>query len=302
MSKLEKALVITSKKLSALELCSGAASLAEKVVLVALSAEAAVKADKVYLADVSDSSAALALGAIKELVSREAPQLVITELSRNGRMIAAVIAADNATSVLTDSAELWCEDGRVYSKRVTYGGKAFKREAACGNMAVACVGYSVFPAVEDLPAEAVESLELGAVKGISFLSREEKEVQKIDLGSAKKVVGIGRGIGDGSRMGEIEAFAASIGAEMACTRPVAEEEHLMAKGRYVGVTGCTIKPELYLALGISGVIQHMAGVNSSGTVIAVNKDKNAPIFTQCDYGIVGDMFDVAKQLSEALNK
>lgn len=302
MIKLKKALVVASKKQTCLELVTAAVTLADDVVVIALSEEAAVGAPKAYLLGLNHGSAVMAVSTVRSIVAKEAPQLLITEANRDGRLLSAAVAAEYSASVLTDCTDLWLEDGKVYAKRMSYGGKAVRTEYAAGGMAVVCLGYSVFPAAEDRDAECVEAVELLPTEGISFISREEKEVLKVNLGSAKKVVGIGRGIGDGSKLPLAEEFAALLGAELACTRPVAEEEHLMPKERYVGVTGSKIKPDLYLALGISGVIQHMAGVNSSGTIIAINKDKNAPIFANCDYGIVGDMFEVIKLLGKALGE
>ena len=91
-------------------------------------------------------------------------------------------------------------------------------------------------------------------------------------------------------------LAELIGAELACTRPAAEEDHLLSKSCYVGVSGQTIKPDLYLMLGVSGQAQHMVGASNAGVIIAVNKDKNAPVFKRCDYGVVGDVADVATKL------
>lgn len=301
MSKLNKAVVVATKRASALELTEGAAGLAENVVVISLDGmECAVNAPKAYCLELAGRSVVMAGTTVSEYISREAPDLVITEQTRDGRLLAAKIATANNSSVLSDSAELWIEDGKVFSRRQVYGGKGFKTEYALGGLAVACVGYSVFASGEDAPATEIIAGELLPENSIEFISRTDKEVQSVNLGAARKIVGVGRGIGDGSLLGQIEEFAAAIGAEMACTRPVAEEERLMPKERYVGVTGSTIKPELYIALGISGAIQHTAGVNSSGTIIAVNKDKDAPIFKQCDYGIVGDMFETLKAISELI--
>ena len=301
MNKVTKALVITGKKDLALELCAGAGQLAQDVAVVALNSSCAINASRAYVVDASEASIIQSLPVIKSIVEKEKPQLVVTELTRDGRLVAAAIAAACRTSVLTDCTSLAVDaEGKVCAERMSYGGKAVKSEYALGETAVACVGYGVFAAADECAADVVEKADMELCDNVRLLESTPKQVQKVNLGAARKVLGVGRGVGDGSRLGEMEAFAAKLGAEMACTRPVAEEEHLMPKERYVGVTGCTIKPDLYVAMGISGVIQHMAGVNSSGTIIAVNKDKNAPIFKQCDYGIVGDIFEVAKLIEEEL--
>lgn len=99
-----------------------------------------------------------------------------------------------------------------------------------------------------------------------------------------------------------EQLAAAIGAEVGCTRPIAEEEKWMDKARYIGVSGVMAKPELYIGIGISGQVQHMVGVSSARTIIAINSDKNAMIFNQCDYGIVGDLKTVLPALTAKLSK
>ena len=98
----------------------------------------------------------------------------------------------------------------------------------------------------------------------------------------------------------MEALAQKMGAELACSRPIAEGEKWMPKNRYPGVSGVVVKPEVYVACGISGQVQHMVGVNEARVIIAVNKDKNAPIFKHCDYGIVGDLNKVVPALTQLL--
>lgn len=98
----------------------------------------------------------------------------------------------------------------------------------------------------------------------------------------------------------VYAFAAKLGAEVGCSRPIAQGENWMAISRYIGVSGVMLKPDIYVALGISGQVQHTVGVRDAKIIIAVNKDKNAPIFKQCDYGIVGDIYKVVPALTELL--
>ena len=119
---------------------------------------------------------------------------------------------------------------------------------------------------------------------------------------AKKIVGIGRGISSADNIPAAEKLAGLLGAEIGCTRPVAEEEHWYPKERYIGVSGCMTKPELYLALGISGQIQHMVGVNQAGVIFAVDKSENAPIFAQADHCLVADINTALPALIELLSK
>ncbi|NLF34817.1 MAG: electron transfer flavoprotein subunit alpha/FixB family protein, partial [Clostridiales bacterium] len=158
----------------------------------------------------------------------------------------------------------------------------------------------VFEARGETPAgDMIELLAVPAA-GIRFKGRTVKAVQRVNLAAAKKVVSVGRGLGAAEHLSCVNDFAAVIGAEIGCSRPVAEEEKWLPKERYIGISGCMVKPDLYIAAGISGQVQHMVGANQSGTIVAINKDKSAPIFKQCDYGIVGDLRTVLPALTERL--
>ena len=115
------------------------------------------------------------------------------------------------------------------------------------------------------------------------------------------MVGIGRGLKAREDVALIEALAEAAGAELACSRPLAEGVDWLAKERYIGISGQHIAPELYFAIGISGQLQHMVGVRGAETIVAINSDKNAPVFAQCDYGVVGDLYQLVPALTAALN-
>ena len=152
----------------------------------------------------------------------------------------------------------------------------------------------------ETPAGEVIAMNAPACEGVKLTGKSCKVVQAVNLNAATKVVGVGRGFATEESLGSAKELAELLGAEMACTRPIAEEEKWMATERYIGVSGAMIKPALYIAAGISGQIQHMVGVNQSGTIIAINKDDHAPIFSACDYGIVGDVNTVIPMLIEKL--
>ena len=124
----------------------------------------------------------------------------------------------------------------------------------------------------------------------------------VEPSKARLVVSVGRGIGSQENIAIAAALSNAIGAELGCSRPVAENEKWMDRERYVGISGIMIKPELYLALGISGQIQHMVGANGAQILMAINKDKNAPIFQFADYGIVGDLMKIVPALTEKLKR
>jgi electron transfer flavoprotein alpha subunit len=125
--------------------------------------------------------------------------------------------------------------------------------------------------------------------------------QTVDLSAAPIIVSVGRGIKEQDNLPMMQELAAALGAELAASRPICDNGWLPME-RQVGSSGQTVSPKLYLAVGISGAIQHLVGMKGSKTVVAINKDENAPIFEVADYGIVGDLFEVVPALTEAVKK
>jgi electron transfer flavoprotein alpha subunit len=123
----------------------------------------------------------------------------------------------------------------------------------------------------------------------------------VDLASAPLIVSVGRGIKEKDNIHIVEELARSLGAELAASRPICDNGWLPME-RQVGSSGQTVSPKVYVAVGISGAIQHLVGMRSSKVIIAINKDENAPIFEAADYGIVGDLFEVVPALTAAVRK
>jgi electron transfer flavoprotein alpha subunit len=126
-----------------------------------------------------------------------------------------------------------------------------------------------------------------------------ESAQTVDLSAAPVIVSVGRGIGEESNIGMVQELAAALGAELAASRPICDNGWLPME-RQVGSSGQTVSPKLYLAVGISGAIQHLVGMKGSKAVIAINKDENAPIFEVADFGVVGDLFEIVPELTKAV--
>ncbi len=130
---------------------------------------------------------------------------------------------------------------------------------------------------------------------------KKRDTSKISLPEAELVVSAGRGMKDPKNWGIVEDLASAIGAATACSRPISDMDW-RPHHEHVGQTGITVRPNLYIAIGISGAIQHLAGVSGSKTIVVINTDKEAPFFKSADYGIIGDAFEVVPRLTEAIKK
>jgi electron transfer flavoprotein alpha subunit len=126
------------------------------------------------------------------------------------------------------------------------------------------------------------------------------ESEGADISAAQRLVTVGRGFREKSDLALAEDLAKALGAEIACTRGVAEDYHWLPIERYIGISGRKVKPELYLGAGVSGQVQHVVGMRDSKVIAAVNNDEKAPIFEAADYGIVGDIYEVLPLLTAAL--
>jgi len=162
------------------------------------------------------------------------------------------------------------------------------------------MGNSVQPEVSG-EAVSVRALDISVPAGRTRVVDVSRVEGTVPLPEAELVVSAGRGMKGPENWGIIEDLAATIGATTACSRPVADTGW-RPHHEHVGQTGIAIRPNLYIAIGISGAIQHLAGVNNSKTIVVINKDPDAPFFKAADYGVVGDLFEVVPRLTEAFRK
>ena len=303
MGKLSTVFVVAQSTAGIMGLTAGAAILGESTALIYAGRKEEAKGAKTlyYLGDMENKSYLEYIPSIVSLVKEKKPQLVLLETTKNGRITAAALGTALDTSVMTDVSELSAENGVITGKRMVYGGAAFHTFSVSAETVVACAGTGVFDAADAIkPVEIVDVPYVGAPARIKFLSSRQKSGQTVDLSAAKYVVGVGRGIGKEENMKLARDLADAIGGELGATRPVAEEEKWLPESAFIGISGNIIKPDVYIACGVSGQIQHMTGISQARTIVAVNKEKSAPIFRKCDYGIVGDLHKVLPALTEKL--
>ena len=236
---------------------------------------------------------------LQKLIRQEQPQALLLKTSKKTRLLAGRLAAVFQTSVLTDVSRLWLAGDAILGEHMVYGGAAMRVDKSKGALCIALIGEGVFePAAADRGSrgEVVPAEFIPPARRATLVDTRQKTEESVDLAAAKRVVGIGRGLAKQEDLQLIEDLAQALGAEVGCSRPISEGLDWMAKQRYIGVSGAMLKPDVYVAVGVSGQVQHMVGVYKSKTIIAVNKDKNAPIFKQADYGIVGDLYVVLPRL------
>jgi len=233
-------------------------------------------------------------------------KLVLMGASSVGKDLAPRVAALLGVGLASDCTGFEVEGGRVFARRPVMAGKAFEKVAFPGSPAMATLRPKVFSpapvasgkqaAVEPLEFEWDATAPRARVTGTTAGSED-----KPDLTESEIIVSGGRGLKGPENFAIIEQLADALGATVGASRAVVDAGW-RPHGDQVGQTGKTVSPKLYVAVGISGAIQHLAGMSSSRCIVAINKDADAPIFKVADYGVVGDLFEVVPALTEAVRK
>jgi electron transfer flavoprotein alpha subunit len=235
-------------------------------------------------------------------VSSASPAAVLIPSTPEGKEIAGRLAVKTDSGVITDAVGV--DDGFVAKQSIFGGAINVAAKVSKGTPIITVRPNSTAP--EAAPAqpteEQVSATISDAAKSAKILDRvTEKKGGRPELTEAAIVVSGGRGLGEGSNFALIEKLADTLGAAVGASR-AATDAGWYPHTNQVGQTGKTVSPQLYMAIGISGAIQHRAGMQTSKTIVAINKDPEAPIFELVDFGIVGDLFNVVPQLTEEIDK
>jgi len=241
------------------------------------------------------------MAALEQLIKRLAPAYVLFPHTYQVRDFAPALATRFKQVLISDVIAI--HDGPVFVRQLLQGKlNADYRQTGDGPCFVS-VQAGTFRAEEqqntavamEIFTPTLESTQIRNKPGELF----RESAQTVDLSVAPVIVSVGRGIGEQENIGIVEELAAALGAELAASRPICDNGWLPME-RQVGSSGQTVSPKLYLAVGISGAIQHLVGMKGSKAVVAINKDENAPIFEVADYGVVGDLFEVVPALTRAV--
>jgi electron transfer flavoprotein alpha subunit len=238
--------------------------------------------------------------ALQQFIAAESPDYVVFPHSYQVRDYAPALAARLGRVLIGDVTAI--TDGPTFTRSLMQGRLSGSYKSA-GSPTLISVQSGAFRADEaQSPAAEItiftpnlEAAQIRTKPGEPFRG----SAQTLDLGSAPLIVAVGRGIKEADNLPLVQDLAAALGAELAASRPICDNGWLPIE-RQVGSSGQTVAPKLYLAIGISGAIQHLVGMKGSQCIVAINKDAEAPIFEVADYGIVGDLFEVVPALTEAI--
>jgi electron transfer flavoprotein alpha subunit len=263
--------------------------------------------DKVFVADspalepyTTDAHAA----AVAKVVKENDPAILLLGASTQGKDLSGRLVGKLATGLATDCTDVKIADGKLIAIRPMYAGKCFGEIAISSFPQMATLRPNVFPAVENAKAGEVVKFDPGL--DVAQLKTKVLEVQKdtsgkMDLTEANIIVSGGRGMKGPEGYAILDELAAVLGATVGASR-ASVDAGWRPQSDQVGQTGKIVSPNLYIACGISGAIQHLAGMSSSKFIVAINKDAEAPIFTKADYGVVDDLFKVVPEFTKECKK
>ncbi|MCL1939221.1 MAG: electron transfer flavoprotein subunit alpha/FixB family protein [Betaproteobacteria bacterium] len=237
---------------------------------------------------------------LAEKARAEQPALILLSAAKRCRDMAAQLGALLDAPCFSDVKNLSLTPDGVSGETLVYGGAGVAQATTRAATVLATVAAKACdPALADASRSGTVATLAPAPGAAQVTARLPREARSVNLDGAAKVVGVGRGLSEQKDLAGIEALAKAIGAEMACSRPIAEFFKWMPEERYIGISGQQIKPQLYLAVGISGQAQHYYGVRDAKIIVSVNKDAEALMNLNADYYIVGDWKEVAPSLIQA---
>ena len=226
------------------------------------------------------------------------PSTILLGTSKRAKGIAARVAAALDTGLITECISVERKEEFI-SQRYIYGGLCVATEETSSIPFMATMAVKMVEPLSEVSAVEIEVLE-GAKEVCKVIELRENQATS-NLSEANVVVCVGRGITKEEDIEMANRLAKALGGEVGCTRPIAEDLHWMPEENYIGISGQVVKPTVYIGLGVSGQIQHLAGIRDSKTIIAIEKNENAPIIEAADYALVGDLYEILPALLNAIN-
>jgi electron transfer flavoprotein alpha subunit len=293
-----------------LELVSAAKELGEETSVAVIAKDPAAVADQVDVEGVKEIVGVkveqeefendVYCQAVEQLISDRSPDVVLVGFTVNGMGYAPALAAKLGIGFASDVFSIDAQASGLVVERAFYGSKVHAEvEFPEGKTVLLMIRPTTWPPAEGAGGAVEEELE-ASISGSRARHVDFQEVAAsgdVDITAADFLLSVGRGVGEKENLGQFEGLAEKMGATLSVSRPLVDQGW-MPNSRQVGQSGKTVKPKVYLALGISGAVQHLAGMKTSGTIIAVNTDPEAAIFNVAHYGAVADLFEIAEELDK----
>ena len=294
----------------AAELVTTAAALADEVHVVCVGVDAARTltgtgaASVVVLEDRGATGGARPeayVAALAGLVRDRGADLLLVGATVSGWEVAARVAALLDSALVSEASVVTSlPDGAWQAERVMYAGGAVQTETWSGTAVVTVAAGRAVAAAAPGSASPVEVVAVDVDTRVRVVSRTARVRAGVDLASAARVVCVGMGLAEPGDLALAGDLADALDAELACTRPVAEDRGLLPTERYIGISGAHVHPDLYVGLGVSGQVQHTVGFRDAKVVVGINTSPTAPLFAVCDYAVVGDVHEIVPLLAAAV--
>ena len=311
-------LVYSDDKKLTLELLNKGKELAKelnkKVVAVCIGNDSFAKdflehgADSVIAAetDLHDFKAEEYASILEKIAKENKNEAVLIGSNKNGKELAGRLAAKLDTGCVTDCTNVYVKDKKIVTERVVYSGNAIAVEEFVSHpqiMTIPPKAFNPLPKTEGHKGEVVKK-KFDFEKSPSKITKvQEMKTEGVNVEDAEIIVSCGRGFKNKDDIKLVRELADVLkGRTVGCSRPIAADLKWLSEDHWIGLSGHKVKPKLYIACGISGQIQHIAGMRDSGIVVAINKDPEALIFKSADYGIVGDLYQVIPKLTSAIKE
>ena len=236
---------------------------------------------------------------ISSLIAKYQPELVLCSATFYGKALTSRLAAMNGGRMASDVTALAMDGGKVVATRPSHGGSVIAKVSGNGNPFFVTLRPKIYPESKSGAGEVVnETVDASILAGKTKINEMKQETGgTLNLAEADVIVSAGRGIRGPEAVPLVEELAKAMGAAFGASRAIVDAGWVQYSHQ-VGQTGKTVNPKLYVAVGISGAIQHLVGMQTSKTIVAINKDKDAPIFNIASYGIVGDLFEILPALTK----
>jgi electron transfer flavoprotein alpha subunit len=243
---------------------------------------------------------------LETIINETKPEVVLIGSNKSGKELAPRLASRLGTGCVTDCINLYLKDKKLTTERIVYSGNAVAVEQFTSKPGIATVPSKVFdplPRDEKRTGDIVKKTVAVKQAASKILKVQKMQTEGVNVEDAEIIVSCGRGFKNKEDIKLIDELAGALkGKTIGCSRPIAADLKWLSEDHWIGLSGHKVKPKLYVAVGISGQIQHIAGMRDSSVIVAINKDPDALIFKSADYGIVGDLYEVVPKLTSAIKE